>query len=96
MRCTAGARECGTCVGIGPGVTTVGGAENLIGPVAESATHLVHPCDVHIARNFAAGDLHVADEGRGEGYRTVPRGAVITRVGDKRAPPPTLKSFQEM
>jgi hypothetical protein len=82
---TARARECGTCVGIGPGVTTVGRSENLIGPIAESATHLVHSCEVHVAGNLVAGDLDVADEGRGDAYRTVPRGAVVARVGGKKS-----------
>ena len=40
---TAGARECGAGVGIGPGVTTVGGAENLVGPVAR-VRHPSRPC----------------------------------------------------
>ena len=59
-----GAREGGTGVGVGPGVAAVGGAVDLVGPVGEAATHLVHAGDVHGARDLVAGDLDVADEGR--------------------------------
>ena len=81
----AGAREYGAGVGIGPGVTAISRAIHFVGPVAETATHLVHAGDVHVARDFVAGDLDVADEGRGDAYRSVPRGAVVTRGGDKKS-----------
>ena len=50
---TAGARECGAGVGIGPGVAAVGGPDRFVGPVGESATHLVHAGNVHVARDLS-------------------------------------------
>ena len=47
----AGARESRAGVGIGPSVTTIGRAIDFVGPVGESATHLVHAGDIHIAGN---------------------------------------------
>jgi hypothetical protein len=53
--------------------------------VGEAATAFVHAGDIQhpIARKVAC-DLHVSDEGAGGGnlYRSVPREAVITGVGD--------------
>ena len=63
---TAGAREGGAGVGVGPGVAAVGGAVDLVGPVGEAATHLVHAGDVYVACDLVAGDLDVADEGSGD------------------------------
>src|SRR6478752_6192903 len=81
----AGARECGARVGIGPGVTTVGRAIDFVGPVAESATHLVHSGDVHIARDLVAGDLDVADKGSGHLSLVSPGETVVSGVTDEDA-----------
>ena len=53
--------------------------------VGEAATAFVHAGDIqHPVARKVAGDLHVTDEGAGGGnlYRSVPRAAVITGVGD--------------
>src|SRR6476660_3614906 len=69
---TARAHEGGAGVGVVPCVTAIGGAVDLVGSVgaaagtAAVAAVFVHRGDVHVSRDQVAGDLHVADEGRGD------------------------------
>ena len=93
---TAGARERGARVGVGPGVAAVGGTVDLVGPVGEAATHFVHAGDVHVARDLVAGDLDVADKGSAELSLVGPGETVVSGETDKDALRRRAKSFQEM
>jgi hypothetical protein len=72
-RSTARADEVGAGVSVGPCVTAVGGAVDLVGSVgaaARSATVaavFVHASDIHVARDQVTCDLDVADEGAAVG-----------------------------
>ena len=64
--------------------------------VREATAAFVHAGDVHVAVARVTGDLHVADEG--VPVVTVAGGSKSNRCqsrSGRRAPPPTLKSFQE-
>jgi hypothetical protein len=61
-RAAPGACEGGAGERIGPSDAAVGRAVDLVGPVSEAPTHLVHRGDVDVARGQVADDLDVAKE----------------------------------
>src|SRR6266496_2380224 len=84
-RADARSGEGGAGVGVSPGVTAVGGLEDVIGVVVrETSASFVHAGDVHVACRDVPGNLDVTDEGTcvAHQYRAMPRGAVISREGD--------------
>src|SRR6266576_6439614 len=84
--------ERGPGVGVGPGVTAVGGPVHEIVTVEVAvATILVHGGEVHVARDLVSGDLDVADEAGVDRYWGMPGGPVITGVGDAERPAPYIK-----
>src|SRR5207247_3380797 len=87
----AGGWEGGAGVGVGPGATAVGGPVNLVGVVVwEAATAFIHPGDVHVARDFVAGDLDVADKGGGDLVRG-PRVPVVSGNPDEEGASANIK-----
>ena len=91
-RTAASADERGTGIGIGPGITAIGGAVDLVIPVAAAAgtattsAVFVHAGEVHVARNQVAGDLHVANECSGDLSFVGPGIAVVSGIANEDIP----------
>ena len=56
--------EMGADIGVSPGVTAVGGLEDVVSVVVrEASASFIHAGDVHVACREVAGNLDVADKG---------------------------------
>src|SRR5262249_29534554 len=73
-------------IGVSPGNAAVSRAENLVISDAAAARStpvaagFVHACDVQVARDLVAGDLHVADEGTCQTNPCTPGSTVVSRT----------------
>src|SRR5439155_18006860 len=87
---TASADEAGSGVGVGPCVTAIGGAVDLVrsaGAAAGTAAAIfIHAGEVHVARDQVAGDLHVANECSGDLSFVGPSIAIVSRIANEDIP----------
>jgi hypothetical protein len=96
-RTTASANECGPGVGVGPCVTSVGGAVHLVISVSAAAgntttaTVFVHTGEVHVTRDQVTGNLHVANERSGNLSLVGPGQTVISGVADEKCAPTNIE-----
>src|SRR5213076_737048 len=90
----ARADESGAGVGIGPGVTPVGGAVDLVVSIGAAAATtavaavFVHACDVQVPRDLVAGDLDVADKAGGHLSPVGPSQTVVSSEADEEGASP--------